>query len=52
LLGKSQGLEVGFGLFRVMLTLPTLKHKELAAELDGNLAAKMKLHIFFMHSYK
>ena len=30
LLGKSQRLEVGFGLFRIIFTLPKLKQKELA----------------------
>ena len=28
--GKSQSLEVGFGLFRKIFTLPKLKQKELA----------------------
>ena len=28
--GKSQSLEVGFGLFRIIFTLPKLKQKELA----------------------
>ena len=28
--GKTQRLEVGFGLFRVIFTLPKLKQKELA----------------------
>ena len=30
LLSKSQRLEVGFGLFRIIFTLPKLKQKELA----------------------
>ena len=29
LLSKSQRLEVGFGLFRIIFTLPKLKQKEL-----------------------
>ena len=28
--GKSQSLEVGFGLFRIIFTLPKLTQKELA----------------------
>ena len=28
--GKTQRLEVGFGLFRIIFTLPKLKQKELA----------------------
>ena len=34
--------KVGFGLFKMMFTLPKLYQKELAAKLDRNLAAKMK----------
>ena len=39
--GKSQRLEVGFGLFRIIFTVPK---KGTSTKLDGNFAAEMKLH--------
>ena len=45
--GKSQRLEVGFGLFRIIFTLPKLKKLKTCTKLDGNFAAEMKLHRSF-----
>ena len=50
--GKSQRLEVGFGLFRIIFTLPKLKQKELALNSTETLQLKsncmhMSLHTSF-----
>ena len=42
--GKSQRLKVGFGLFRIIFTLPKLKQRNLPKhKLDRNFAVEMKL---------
>ena len=43
--GESQRPDVGFGLLRIMLTMPKLElTNEVAAKLVRNFAAKMKLY--------
>ena len=43
--GKSQRLEVGFGMFRIIFAMPKLRQKELALNsTGGNFAAEVKLH--------